>query len=315
MKALDRDDRAAAAFAALAAADAEAACKPGATAAPRIAAEAEAAMAFALYERQPADNALPGRLLALRDGEFGRRFPDVADQIGIAGLEFALGNGRGREFAGGLGCLGGLWLCGPFDNERGAAFARTLPSESGFDADASYPGKLRAVAWRRLADTAPNGRFDLGNVLRPAAQVACTVAVALVAEKSAVIALHLGSAGSWRAHLNGREVGARDVDRRFAFDQDAVALSLQQGSNLLLVKFCHQETGDFQVSLRLRELDGAPLHSVTVHDEPADLRAAAAVTAAPADANPPATPPPAPGQGARSLLAPGDAKGYDALWL
>jgi transglutaminase-like putative cysteine protease/Tfp pilus assembly protein PilF len=312
LKALDRDDRAAPAFAALAAADAEAACKPGAPAAPRIAAEAEAAMAFALYERQPADPDLPARLLALRGGDLGRLFPDVADQIGIAGLEFALDNGRGRELAAGLGCLGGLWLCGPFDNERGAAFARTLPSESGFDPDASYPGKLRAVAWRRLADAAPNGRFDLGNVLRPAAQVACTVAVALVAEADEVIALHLGSAGSWRARLNGREVGARDVDRRFAFDQDAVALPLQRGSNLLLVKFCHQETGDFQVSLRFRALDGAPLRAVAVREEPADLRAAAAVRAAAAEN---AAPLPAPRQGARSLVAPGDAKGYDALWL
>src|SRR5262249_38751989 len=158
-------------------------------------------MTLHLHDRRPADPALPARVLALRQSPLAQRHPDVKDQLSVIALEQAIAAGRGRELARELACLDSLWICGPFDNERGAAFQPPLPSERAFEPGASYPGKQRPVAWRRLAGAAPNGRFELGEVLRPNTQVACTVAAVLVADADTDAALHLGCAGSFRVRL------------------------------------------------------------------------------------------------------------------
>ncbi len=306
-KARGHDDRAATLFCTLAE---QLAQNPEATISDRIACEAAAVLALTLHTRRPTDAQLPTRVALLRTSPLGTRYKDLADQIGIALLEQAIQNGHGKTLAKELGALDSLWLCGPFENERGAAYSRKLPSEDPLDLDANYQGKLHAVAFRELAHAAPNGRFDLFNILRPNTQVACSLATTLLAAEDKFIALHIGSAGSFRVTLNGREVGARDVDRSFAFDQDVLALPLQKGRNLLQLKLCHQETGDFQVALRLRELDGSPLQNVNQNNDRAELLAAATAIddRTPCDHLPPM-------QGARSLLLQNQATGYDALWL
>ena len=178
-KARGQEDRAATAFLTLAEQRAQLADP---TPSDRIAAEAAAAVAMSLSNRRFLPG-LPERVAALRQSPMGKRYPDSSDQFGIAALDHACFHGRGHTLAADLGCLDSLWICGPFENERGAAYARTLPCEQTVDLDANYPGKLRQVAWRQLAHAAPNGRFALGSVLRPAAQVACSVATALRAER------------------------------------------------------------------------------------------------------------------------------------
>jgi hypothetical protein len=147
------------------------------------------------------------------------------------------------------------------------------------------------------------GVLQLEQVLQPAAQSACLLAVALTAAADGPAALHIGSAGSFRVSCNGVEVGARDVERQFAFDQDAVVLPLLAGPNLLLVKLCHQESGEFQAALRLSAPDGGPLAGVRASIElPVLERAAACGARSPWTAR----------QGARSRIV--AARGLPA-WL
>ncbi|MGE3171097.1 MAG: DUF3857 domain-containing protein [Planctomycetota bacterium] len=300
--------RAAAAAAELAAAAERLVQRPDADVPSRVAAEGAVALALQLVRRQPADPGLPRRLLALRASPLARAAPDLGDQIGALCL-WALaevGDPTAPQLARELGYVGDAWICGPFDNERGAALARDLPAETGFDRETMWPGKLRPVGWRRLADASALGPIELGAVLQPSDQTACLVAVALDAEQDTIAALHLGSAGAFVVRLDGQEVARRDVDRRFAPEQDAVALPLRKGPNLLTVKFCHQDLDAFTVALRLSALGGGPLAGVaTLAEEAALVRAAARAAAEPRapDAAAPNTPATnAPPHGARSLL-------------
>jgi len=316
-KAHGREDLAAREFAAMAQ---ECAATAAAADAVRLQAEVCAAVALMLQGRCPVDRELPQRVLALRETPLARSDAAFADQVGVLALDYLIATGAddAPRLARQLAFVDDCWICGPFDNERGAALQRDLPAEHGFDPAATFAGKQRPVGWRRLTGAAPLGRLWLGAVLRPNQQVACLVATALVAERDTTVALHLGSAGSHQVAVNGAVVGRRDVDRGFAFDQDAVALPLRAGANWLVVKFCHQETGDFLVSLRLSALDGGPAAGVTVAAEPAPMQAAVARAAAPATApvtTPAAPAGPPPQQGGRTRIALDAAHGLDALWL
>ncbi len=281
----------------------------------RIAAEGAVAMALGLLYRSTAAPELQDRALALRTSPLGRADAAFADQVGTLTLErrAAGGDDRTGTLARDLGFIDDWWICGPFDNERGSALARELPPEPGFDATTTWPGKLRPVGWRRLTGMAPSGRLWLAAALRPADQTACLVTTTLVAARVTTAALHLGCAGSYLVRLGGREIARRDVDRPFALEQDAVALPLQAGPNLLTVKFCHQETGEFAVALRLAAPDGGRAAGVEVAADVATMQSAAARVATAAPAGTPTAP--TVRQGARSLRAIGDAHGIEAMWL
>lgn len=275
----------------------------------RIAAEGTTAMALYLDARTTG-----GRIdgaLALRDSLLGRIDAAFRDQVGVLTLEAMIerGDDRALSLARELAFVDNVWICGPFDNERGAAFGKDLPSESGFDPAASHAGKVRATSWRRLDGMAPRGSLWLGAVLRPAEQVACTVAFALVAERAGSVALHFGTSGAFVLRCNGAVVHRRDADHAFAYDQEAVAVPLQAGPNLVVLKLCHQDAGPFATSVRVAELTGGPCAFVRASAEPAVMELAAATKAVAG----------APGaaalQGARSAATVETARGVDAMWL
>lgn len=192
-------------------------------------------------------------------------------------------HGQVAELTQRLGFLGEWSIIGPFDNERGSGFGRSFAPETEFVADARYDGKKRAVHWRRLPDgiaLANRGVVDLNAILRPNDQVLAYAATALTTVAAQTVVLHLGSDESVKVFLNGTELFARDARRRFAIDQDAVALPLQPGTNLLVLKVCEQE-GGWAFAGRLRNLDGSPVNGVTASSDFAQLTTASAQEPAP----------------------------------
>jgi tetratricopeptide (TPR) repeat protein len=185
--------------------------------------------------------------------------------------------GRARA----VGLVRDFWLLGPFANERGAGFSTALPPEQGLDLDRAETGKRREVRWRRLPTLGHRLELPLHTLVTPHEQSLAYVATALLAERDTEAVLELGSTGSVRVWLNGAEVFARDVERPFALDQDAVAIRLSAGANLLLVKVCHQEGDQFTFAVRLRGRDGAPL-PVVASSAREDLQRAAGTAPAPA---------------------------------
>ena len=249
------------------------------------------------------------QLDALRSSKLASAMPLLHDRLGIAGL-IAAGPGEdaGRRAAA-LGFLQQYWLVGPFDNERGVGYRSALPPERGFDAAAEWKGKQRAVRWRRLPPLTGAHVLPLSRIVHPHEQSLVYAAVALVAAGPTTAVFELGCTGSFRVFCNGVEVGSREVERTFAYDQDAVVLPLAQGANLLVWKLCHQEGVEWQAAARLRALDGSALAGVRVSAEPADLQAAAKATPVAGEALP------APSLGARTHWQIGKVKGADAMRL
>jgi len=246
------------------------------TADPAAAAHAEycALMMLLLLSDGP-DPATTAAVAAAREAPQARLRPALRSRLGALLLHARHEHGGELEdLAAELGVIRSLWICGPFANERGAGYRTAHEPETRFDAGAIYDGKLRPVAWRPLAAQPPDGCFALDGALRPNTQCMAYVATAVIAEQEQSAALWLGSTGAVKVFCNGVEVFARDVEREWHYDQDAVALSLRAGPNLLVVKACHQEGADFDLGLRLTACDGAPLAGVRCSDDAADLAAA-----------------------------------------
>ncbi len=191
-----------------------------------------------------------------------------------------------------LGLLTAWLVIGPFDNERGAGFARALLPEQKIELDATYDGKKRSVRWRQVPVEAPAGGIvDCNALVRPNDQVLCYALTLVHSDRTQTVALRVGSDEALKVFHHGVEVLARDVRRTFAHDQDTVALELRAGANLLLLKVCELE-GEFAFAARLTRLDGGPLDGVRVTFGENELRAAATTwndgnTARPATAQTP----------------------------
>jgi cellulose synthase operon protein C len=252
---------------------------------------------------------------ALRQSPLAMAQPLLRDRIGSVMLDLAE---SAPEFdtaalADSTGCIPEFWLVGPFDNERGGGYRRSLPPEQHLDLDADLTGKRRAERWRRLPPLPRTRILPLDRIVHPHEQALVYVATTILAADSTPAVLELGTTGSFRVFCNGVEVGSREVERELRRDQDAIVLPLVPGKNLLLLKLCHQEGADFAFTARLRGLDGSHLTTVQTSAEPADLLAAATTTAAPAASTAPAVP-----LGGRTTWPIAKVTGADALrcaWL
>lgn len=238
--------------------------------------------------------------------------PLLRDRVGLAvfaasGLHPAAETARRADE---LGVLREYWIAGPFANERGSGHREAFPAESTFDPDAEMPGKQRPVHWRQLPPTQPTGTLPFARIVDPHEQSLVYVAVALVASERTNAVLELGCTGSFKVFCNRAELASREVERQFAYDQDAVLLPLQPGANLLVLKLCHQEGVDFWAAARLRPHDGASPLPVRVSVARDEMTAAAQQTAVTSEGDPVA-----PALGARSHWTIGKAAGADALRL
>ncbi len=235
----------------------------------------------ALAQRRSVDAALPLlRAFGLRDQlgslvPLARLYGELAEAASTPPKTRALARhlllqvqrSRGRlpaaaEQASRLGLVTRFWVLGPFDNEGKDGCNTAYPPESALDLAASYPGKVRPVAWRRLPDVSADGFIDLGQAVQPADETV-TYALAVIDAPAEVRAvLHLGASGASRLFVNGARVLADDAYHPPRFDQAEVAVTLRKGANRVLVKLC-QDTGPFGFYLRASGPNGDALGGVT----------------------------------------------------
>lgn len=253
-------------------------------------------------------------LAALRESALAKAQPLLRDRVGSVLLDLAE-SAPGYDtaaLANAMGCIPEFWLTGPFDNERGSGYRRSLPPEQHLDLEAELQGKRRAEHWRRLPALPRTRILPIDRVVHPHEQSFAYLAVAILATDNTPAVLELGTTGSFRVFCNGVEVGSREVERELQRDQDAIVLPLVAGKNLLLLKLCHQEGRDFAVAARLRGTNGDQQNQLETSAEPADLKAAATTTAAAATAIT------APSVGGRTTWPIAEVTGADALrcaWL
>lgn len=191
-----------------------------------------------------------------------------------ARLLLAGGDRAGAEkIADGLGWVRDWWVIGPFDNERGRAFKTSSEPEKVIDLDSEIQGKERPVRWRKAPVRPLFGLVDLDAMLRPNDQALAYAVAFIRSEKAQDAAIRLGSDEAVKAWWNGSEVLSRDVRRDVGFDQDAVAVHLNEGWNRLLLKVCDQ-TGPWAFRLRLTQPDGSAIQGVAIAGSDEDARAA-----------------------------------------
>ncbi len=192
--------------------------------------------------------------------------PVLSGEVDSIRAGLALGKGdvdSARKLSSSLGIVRDWWVVGPFDNEQGRSFAKAYPPEKSVDLAATYDGKDRQVAWRKVPVDAPLGQVDLDSLMRPNDQALAYAVCFVKSDVERSGALRLGSDEAVKAWWNGVEVLSRDVRRPLAWDQDVVGVAVAAGWNVLKLKVCDQ-TGAWAFRARLTAANGSRLDGVTV---------------------------------------------------
>jgi len=172
-----------------------------------------------------------------------------------------------------LGFVESWQIIGPFSD--GESLQRAEPVEGQpFAPTASVAGKARAVSWRTLPEIVRSGYVALDAVLRPEQDVCAYATAAVRSPRRQKAAVRAGSSGPLRVWMGADLVLDRRVERPARPDQDAAAVVLERGWNLLRVKSCVRD-GGWGFFVRFTDPQGGPL-PLTHSADPAVLVAATA---------------------------------------
>ncbi len=171
-----------------------------------------------------------------------------------------------------LGFLTDWQLIGPFDNEQGSGFDRTVLDPAGpVDLEAVLRGKdQRDASWRRIPSR-KSGFVPLTSLFHPATQCMAYAATTVDMPADTAVAFRVGSDEGIRLWVNGREVLRREVRRSCELDQDTVGIVLPEGRSLIVAKVT-QLTGNWGFGIRLTDPAGRPLE-IGSHDASAEALA------------------------------------------
>ncbi|HEY5315288.1 MAG TPA: hypothetical protein VIK18_22340, partial [Pirellulales bacterium] len=143
-----------------------------------------------------------------------------------------------------------VWLLGPFDDGQ-QGFGRVHPPEQGaVDLAQTYPDQAAKRTWQ-LAKT--KRKFELTELLGPLEHASCYAYFRLESNATNLAELLVGSDDGVKIWQNGRLVWTNDITRAALPLQDVVPLTLQPGSNDILVRV-RNVTGDSGLYLNYRAL-------------------------------------------------------------
>jgi quinoprotein glucose dehydrogenase len=136
-------------------------------------------------------------------------------------------------------------VVGPFDND----LKKEYPPEKKADPKEVYPGKPGQTLKWQPAQAEPNGLLNLGAIFK-ADQISAYALTHVYAPKSQQADMLLGSHNAVRVWVNGKLVREYTGDRPAKPDDDQVAVMLEQGWNVILVKVGVKQDKDQGVYLR-----------------------------------------------------------------
>jgi len=166
------------------------------------------------------------------------------------------------------------WIViGPFDNEGKSGLDEFYPPETELGLSATYDGKERAVSWRRIPYPPPDGFLDLRRMMRPEDFGCAYLVTSVRSPVERTVYVSIGTAGAYKAWLNGELVAENDAYRDGYYDQDIAPVNLRPGDNLLTIKLCCDDIG-WNVGCRFLDSDGGPVNDLTYSAEPTALTAA-----------------------------------------
>jgi len=163
--------------------------------------------------------------------------------------------GVDRDFAKEAGFLTKWKLIGPFPNEGMDASA---PPETEFNENAEYIGaNEKTVRWTNVRTPHIRGIFDLARLFTPNENCVSYARTTFNVEKGGDAMLLLGSDDGIACWLNGDKIHTNDAGRALSIDADRVAVKLNAGKNVLLLKIT-QRTGGWAFCARVADSDGNP---------------------------------------------------------
>lgn len=146
-----------------------------------------------------------------------------------------------------------MWVVGPFP-DNGKGFQTIHPPEtSAIDLSASYPTPAGPVTWVQPTAKGANGYVMLSDLPNSGDQCSYYAYTRLQCGKNQPVLLLVGSGDGMKIWLNGNPVWEKDVERAALPFQDPIFLTLQPGSNDLLMRV-RNRTGDSGVFLSYKTI-------------------------------------------------------------
>ncbi len=144
------------------------------------------------------------------------------------------------------------WMViGPFPNPDREGYDTAYPPENAIDLSASCPGRDgKQVAWQRL--TKADGIMLLNDLANPKEHSVFYGACVVTAPKAGRQTMLVGSDDGVKIWINGKLVHANKDERPLMPDQDRLAVKLEKGDNVLLLKV-EQRLGDVGFVVRFQD--------------------------------------------------------------
>ncbi|MBE7464949.1 MAG: hypothetical protein HS116_15850 [Planctomycetes bacterium] len=153
-------------------------------------------------------------------------------------------------------------LLGGFEAADAGSWEKIAPNGKP-DFSATYSESGRKIAWQRPFKPGSFGIVDLVKLLKPNVNCYAYAAVNVTVAAPVDGFLLLGSDDGVTAHLAGQEIHKNLAARGVTPDQDKVAVKLEAGTHLLMLRI-DQGGGGWGFCVRFADADGKPLAGVTL---------------------------------------------------
>lgn len=167
------------------------------------------------------------------------------------------------------GCLTNWLMAGGFDNAERTGLHQKFGPEDDLLRSATYKGKEWDVSWRNAAPVNPDCSISL-SLVQPAQWISVYMRTGIISDRKTDAVLNLTIPTAFRVWLNGMPIGQNDEYRYKAIGADRIPITLDPGTNTVVIKICLEDNGD-HFNCFLTTPEGAPLNLPTViEDTPED---------------------------------------------
>jgi hypothetical protein len=207
--------------------------------------------------------------------EWGRLFAAVRDDEQAKVIAKALEAAGGQpDLVAQFGIVTKWVLAGPFDGPKASGFQTPYPPEARIDLAATYKGKGDAeVRWKpytvevdpKSYDLDQVGEVDLNKAIGKHKDAVAYAYTVVESDKELPVEIRYGCINASKLYLNGKQVFAREEYHHGEnFDQYVAKVTLQAGTNRLLLKVCQNDQKEsfaqvWQFKLRLCDATGGPV--------------------------------------------------------
>ena len=161
-----------------------------------------------------------------------------------------------------LGLLNSWWLIGPFDHRKGIGFDAVYPPETEIDLQKKYTGTVGEVTWVKKESDERHAVMDLNKLIARHQGAVAYAYHEFKTDHAQLVEIRLGTPNGWKLWVNGKLVFAHEEYHLLTqMDQYRTPVSLQAGTNRMLLKICQNEqteewAQDWEFQVRVCDASG-----------------------------------------------------------